>query len=135
MKTTALILFTGLLSLPSVMRAELWMGAEPCFVRVEEPPPSKGDTDGPGSFGALHEAMSLGCLAFLEIELAPNGNRALLMDYLGKKYNVGVGDYVGESSGLITEISQEMITIRQLVIGASGEYKEVIRFLFRGRRR
>jgi len=105
---------------------------ETCMVLVEEQPSAPPDLDGPGSFGPLHETMSMGCLDYVEFEKTSNGNRARLVDHVGREYVIHRGDYVGEYSGQVTEIKRNRITIVQIVRGASGEYEEAHRFLFRG---
>ena len=106
---------------------------EACLVLVDETDPKRPDIDGPGSFGPLHETMSLGCFAYERF--LPSTSRAILRDYLGREFEIGVGDYVGEYSGRASDISAERIVAVQVVRGSSGEYEEVPRYLFLGPRR
>ncbi|MBK6729335.1 MAG: pilus assembly protein PilP [Xanthomonadales bacterium] len=104
---------------------------EACMVLVENQPPTRADIDGPGSFGPLHETMSIGCLDYVEFEKTSDGNRARLVDHTGRVHIIRPGEFVGENSGQVAEITRNRIAVVQVVRGASGEYAEVRRYLFR----
>ena len=108
--------------------------ADSCFVFVGEMGNEKGgraDTDGPGSFGPLHEAMTLGCLEYAGFADGPNGVRALLVDFWGRGHWVVIGNYVGENSGRIVDITGEHIRIVQLERFDKYRYVERYRYIYR----
>ena len=86
--------------------------------------------DGPGAFGPLHNTVSLGCLHFTDVVGAGRNTKAILLDETGAEFRVGVGDYVGENSGKVLEITKKRLTIIQVVVNADNEFTEVKRFLF-----
>jgi Tfp pilus assembly protein PilP len=86
--------------------------------------------DGPGSFGPLHETLTLGCLRVLSIETLNGGPTATLVDERSKAYLVRVGDWIGEHAGRISEISDKRITVVQIVAGPTGDLVESNRYLF-----
>jgi hypothetical protein len=107
-------------------------GSDGACMRLVPKDPTKGpDVDGPGSFGKLHDTLTLDCLRFVETMKAKGSLLAVLVDEKGRKYQVGPGDWIGENSGKITELTEQRITITQVVMGPKGEYIEVLRYVFR----
>ena len=102
-------------------------------MRWSKPPPSaeRPDVDGPGSFGPLHETVSLDCLQYVGYAAIGDVVRAELRDENGDRYLVQQGMMVGENAGRIVEITEARITIEQLVRGTDGEFVPVLRYLFR----
>ena len=71
--------------------------------------------DGIGSFGPLHMTLTLECLSLLGTATAKGQQVAVLIDENRDKYHVRVGDYVGENHGLVEEIKENELVIRQLI--------------------
>lgn len=104
--------------------------AATCMRVVPEKPGTPPYFDGPGSFGPLNNTVSLDCLSFESVEHDSKGPIALLKDENGLVFRVGIGDYVGENSGYVAEISPARIKIIQLVRGPDGALAEASRYLF-----
>ena len=88
------------------------------------------ELDGPGSFGPLHETLSLDCLTFNGVMEHDGKVVAILRDEKGVSYRVKSGDYVGENAGRISQISSKRITIVQFVRNAQGDLIELKRYMF-----
>lgn len=101
-----------------------------CMRVVPDKPGTPPYFDGPGSFGPLNNTVSLDCLSFETIEEDAKGPIAVLKDENGVAFRVKVGDYVGENSGYVAEISPARITIIQLVHGPDNALAETSRYLF-----
>ncbi|HEX4328089.1 MAG TPA: pilus assembly protein PilP [Burkholderiales bacterium] len=71
--------------------------------------------DGPGSFGELHETVTLDCLAYVGSIKQGKEERVLIRDEQGILHTLKLGSYVGENSGIIKEIHVDFIDIHQLV--------------------
>jgi len=84
------------------------------FERKETGPHQRPEFDGPGSFGALHGTLTLGCLVLNGVALLDGVPVATVVDEKGKSYFIRVGSYVGEFDGMVTEIRDSEIFIRQL---------------------
>ena len=119
-------LLTTLLAVLSLVTAD----ASAECMRFVPKDPDHPDVDGPGAFGPLQNTVSLGCLQFKSIVGSGSGIQANLVDETGAAYRVSVGDYIGENTGRITEITKDRITIVQLVKGTDNEWVELKRFLF-----
>ena len=119
-------LVTTLLAALSLVAAD----AHAECMRVVPKSPNHVDVDGPGAFGPLQDTVSLGCLQFTSVVGSGHNIQANLVDETGVAYRVSVGEYIGENTGRISEITKDRITIVQLVKGADNEWVEVKRFLF-----
>jgi len=101
-----------------------------CMRVVPDKPGTPPYFDGPGSFGPLNNTVNLDCLTFAGTVEGANGPVAVLKDENGVVYRVKIGDYVGENSGYVAEISPARIKIIQLVRGPDNALAETSRFLF-----
>jgi hypothetical protein len=90
-----------------------------------------GGTDGPGAFGPLHGLLTLGCVRFIDAVRDGDLLVAVLVDERNKQYRVTPGTWIGENGGRITEITEQRITLNQIVQNAKGEWMEVPRYIFR----
>jgi hypothetical protein len=103
-------------------------GAAAECVRWKPPLPSSSaspDLDGPGSFGALQDTVTLDCLKYVG-SIQKNGvEHVRIKDERGKVHVLRRGGYVGENHGFISRIDSEIIYINQL-IQRNGEWEEVI---------
>ena len=83
------------------------------------------DLDGPGSFGELQDTVTLDCLKYVG-SIQKNGiEHVLIRDERGKVHLLGRGSYMGENTGVITNIDAEFIYIHQ-VINRNGQWIEVV---------
>lgn len=101
-----------------------------CMRVVPDKPGTPPYFDGPGSFGPLNNTVSLDCLTFAGIADGTKGPVAVLKDENGVAYRIKIGDYVGENSGYVAEISPSRIMIIQLVRGPDNALAEAKRYLF-----
>lgn len=84
--------------------------------------------DGPGSFGALHETVTLACLRYAGSIQKDGIELVLIQDERGVVHQLRLGSYVGENNGVITGIDRDTIYITQLV-NRNGRYeKKVVKF-------
>ena len=92
-------------------------GAPGACKRLKPAPASPPQFDGPGSFGPLHETLTLGCLRYVGSIASGERAYALLRDEAGTVHRVRVGDAVGERSGRVIAIDEQAVTIEQLAAG------------------
>lgn len=84
--------------------------------------------DGPGSFGELHETVTLDCLAYAGSISRDGIEHVLIRDETGRIHVLKPGSYMGENSGVIARIDADVIHIRQL-LKRNGRVEEVsVRF-------
>lgn len=86
--------------------------------RLKAAPASPPQFDGPGSFGPLHETLTLGCLRYVGSIAAADRTNALLRDEEGTVHRVRIGDFVGERSGRVVAIDEQAVTVEQQAAGA-----------------
>ena len=76
--------------------------------------------DGPGSWGKLHNTVTLDCLHYVG-SLSMNGVvEVLIRDETGVVHRLKVGDFMGENTGRITRIEDDRIYIEQTVRANGG---------------
>ncbi len=83
------------------------------------------DLDGPGSWGPLQDTVLLKDLVLVETEIRNGQWHAYIRDPSGKTHDITVGSFVGENTGWVIEIRQDLLLIIQVVIDGLGGYKEV----------
>lgn len=71
--------------------------------------------DGPGSFGELHNTVTLDCLKYVGSIHKEEAEHVLIKDEQGKVHTLRLGSYIGENSGVIAKIEHDVITIEQTV--------------------
>ncbi len=69
--------------------------------------------DGPGSWGPLHNTLTLDCLTYVGSMVRDHSEYVLIRDEKGAIYRLRVGDFMGEKSGHITKIDESYIYIEQ----------------------
>lgn len=79
-------------------------------IKIAESPPQ---FDGSGAFGKLHNTVSLGCLKYVGSIHTENKEKVLIKDERGQVYTLGIGDYMGESDGVIVKIDDNAIYLEQ----------------------
>jgi len=83
------------------------------------------DLDGPGSFGALQDTVTLDCLTYVGSIQKNGAEHVRIKDETGKIHLLRRGAYMGENSGLIKKIDRDTIYIEQ-VIQKDGEWTVVM---------
>lgn len=97
--------------------------------RIENVPPAPGkapDLDGPGSFGPLHDTVTLDCLTYVGSIESRGVEQVLIRDERGTVHRLKVGDPMGENDGVISRIDETAITITQRIPRGKGKWKEVV---------
>jgi hypothetical protein len=69
--------------------------------------------DGPGSWGPLHNTLTLDCLTYAGSIERDRIEYVLIRDEKGTVYRLRVGDFIGDKSGHITKIDESFIYIEQ----------------------
>ncbi len=64
-------------------------------------------------FGELHNKVSLGCLKYIGSIQTDNKEKVLIKDERGQVYTLGVGEYMGEYSGVIVKIDDDTIYLEK----------------------
>ena len=75
------------------------------------------------------ERVDLSQLKLTGIIRSPQGNKALVEEATGKGYVVGVGTYLGNQGGKITEILDDRLIVEEEIESPLGEIKKVPRQL------
>jgi len=75
------------------------------------------------------ERVDLSQLKLTGIIRSPQGNKALVEEATGKGYVVGVGTYLGNQGGKITEILDDRVIVEEEIENPLGEIKKVPRQL------
>jgi type IV pilus assembly protein PilP len=75
------------------------------------------------------ERVDLSQLKLTGIIRSPQGNKALVEEATGKGYVVGVGTYLGNQGGKITEILDDRLIVEEEIESPLGEVKKVPRQL------
>lgn len=96
------------------------------------PPNAAPEFDGPGSFGALHETVTLDCLRYVGSIRKGGVELVLIRDDRGTVHQLRLGSYIGENSGVITKIDRDAITITQLVKRGGRIEERIVRFARQG---
>lgn len=78
--------------------------------------------DGPGSWGALHETVTLDCLKYIGSIKDDRKVVLLIKDEKGVIHHLRMGDFVGENSGKIVDITETTIFVDQ-VVRVNGEWE------------
>jgi hypothetical protein len=97
--------------------------------RIGNEPPAPGkapELDGPGSFGPLHDTVTLDCLTYVGSIQMGGVEQVLIRDERGTVHHLKVGDPMGENDGVISRIDETTITITQRVSRGKGKWKEVL---------
>jgi Pilus assembly protein, PilP len=84
--------------------------------------------DGPGSFGPLQDTVTLDCLTFIRSIQKGDTEYAVVADERGATYEVKVGSYMGENTGLILKMDRDFIYLRQMVPKGDGWEERMINF-------
>jgi len=96
------------------------------FANVESEADKVPGFDGRGSFGPLHDTLTLDCLTLVTIYEKDGRPIAAVSDENGKIYFIKAGDYMGENTGIIKEIKDGKIIINQTVyVNGSWESRYV----------
>jgi len=80
-----------------------------------QPGRSAPQLDGPGSFGALQDTVTLDCLTYVGSIQKDGIEHVLIKDERGTVHVMRVGDYMGEQTGIIKKIDADFILINQRV--------------------
>lgn len=78
--------------------------------------------DGPGSWGALHETVTLDCLKYIGSIKDDSKVVMLVKDEKGVIHHLRMGDFMGENSGKIVGITETTIIVDQ-VVRVNGEWE------------
>ncbi len=100
-------------------------------VRHKPAPPAAGTApafDGPGSFGALHDTVTLDCLRYVGSLERGGQEHVLIRDETGVVHRLKAGDYIGENAGVIRRIDAEYIHIEQIVKRGAELQSFVVKF-------
>ncbi|WP_162252903.1 pilus assembly protein PilP [Rhizobacter sp. Root1238] len=92
-------------------------------VRFQRQPNEPAQLDGPGSFGALQDTVTLDCLRFVGSVTQRGREVVLIQDERGTVHHLSLGDYMGENTGKIVKIDKRVIVLRQ-VVERNGEWVE-----------
>jgi hypothetical protein len=84
--------------------------------------------DGPGSFGELQDTVTLDCLTYVGSIQKDNRELVLIRDERGVVHRLGVGDYMGENTGVIAKIDRDAIYVEQHVRGNGKVESVTVRF-------
>lgn len=84
--------------------------------------------DGPGSFGALHETVTLDCLRYAGSIHKDGVEVVLIRDETGVVHQLKLGSYMGEHNGIITRIERDTLYITQLVIRNGRREERIVKF-------
>jgi Tfp pilus assembly protein PilP len=94
-------------------------------VRYQPPANITPGFDGPGSFGELQDTVTLDCLKYVG-SIFQNGKEfVLIKDERGEVHSMSIGSYMGQNSGVITNIDHSAIYIKQM-IQRNGVWKDVV---------
>lgn len=114
-----LAVFAVLIVFPAIANAECVRWTPP-----KKPSNAAPEFDGPGSFGTLHNTVTLDCLSYVG-SLEKNGvEHVLIRDETGTIHQLRPGSYMGENSGVIMKIDATTIHIKQLV-KRNGRLEEI----------
>lgn len=91
------------------------MDANAACVRYHKPTDAPPGFDGPGSFGALQDTVTLECLKYVGTIRNSGLEQALIQDELGQMYTLNIGSYMGENTGVIVRIEDDAIYIKQAI--------------------
>ncbi|MDP1667254.1 MAG: pilus assembly protein PilP [Methylobacter sp.] len=69
--------------------------------------------DGPGSFDQLQDTVTLDCLTYVGSIRKDSKEYVLIKDERDIVHQLSVGDYMGENTGMIMKISDDVIYIEQ----------------------
>ncbi len=69
--------------------------------------------DGPGSWGPLHNTVTLDCLQYTGSIYRDGIEQVLIKDETGTIYRMKVGDFMGEKTGRIIKIDDRYIYVEQ----------------------
>ena len=83
------------------------------------------DYDGPGSFGELHNTVTLGCLKYVGSIKRKGQEHVLIKDDKGKIHLLKLGSYMGENGGIIKKIDRDSIYIEQIIY-KNGNWKAIV---------
>lgn len=75
--------------------------------------PAPAAFDGPGSWGPLHNTLTLDCLTYAGSILRDGIEYVLIRDEKETLYRLKVGDFMGDKSGHIIKIDESFIYIEQ----------------------
>ena len=79
--------------------------------------------DGPGSWGPLHNTLSLSCLVYQGYVQESDAYKAIVRDYVKDEiYIVKIGSYMGDHSGQVIAISPSTIVVRQTIEGHNQKF-------------
>jgi hypothetical protein len=84
--------------------------------------------DGPGSFGPLQDTVTLDCLSYVRSIPKRGKEYVVIADERGATYELSVGDYMGEHTGLIRKIDGHFIHLEQMVPKGSDWVKTMVKF-------
>lgn len=93
----------------------------PLFKEETETSQAAAEQNIPGRIKGPLEKMSLNQLKLVAIVRAPSGDRALVEDRTGKGYILKKGAYIGPNSGVVTQITQNSILIKETSKNLAGE--------------
>jgi len=87
--------------------------------------PNGPDLDGPGSWGPLQDTVLLKDLELVETEIQNGEWHAYIRDPSGKTHDITVGSFVGENTGRVLEIREDVLVIWQAVMDDEGGWIEI----------
>ena len=97
-------------------------------VRWKPDPNAPPQLDGPGSFGPLQDTVTLACLRYVGTFLRGGYEWVQIADENGKVYDLRVGYYMGENSGIIRKIDGRYIYLEQMVPRGNTWVRRMVKF-------
>ena len=83
------------------------------------------DLDGPGSWGPLQDTVLLRDLELIETQFRNGQWHAYIRDPSGETHDIIAGSFVGENTGRVYEIRDDVLMIMQVVMDDEGNWMEV----------
>lgn len=82
------------------------------------------DLDGPGSWGPLQDTVLLEDLELVETKIQNGQWHAYVHDPSGHTHDIMAGDFMGENTGRVLDIREDILVIIQIVQDGQGGYIE-----------
>ncbi len=82
--------------------------------------------DGPGSWGPLHNTLTLDCLQYVGSIYRDGVEQVLIKDERGGIYRMKIGDFMGEKTGRIVKIDDQYIYVEQY--RDNGDLERTVKF-------
>ena len=86
--------------------------------------------DGPGSWGPLHDTLTLDCLRYVEMQKEDDQLIALIEDDRGNVHQVRVGDFMGENTGRVVRIEKNAVHLVQIIKDSKNRWVQIPKSLF-----